>query len=91
MATAAASITIQDAEGRVVGTCSGPLADGSCPLRAAGGAVPCAGRVVQPLSSYGRAGWEMRVSPAAMECPLRTRRVWAKEPGHRWGASATTA
>ncbi len=92
MATTAAGIRIQDEEGRVVGHCDGPLHDGSCPMASAEAPrVPCAGRLVRPASSYGRAGWEMRVAPDAAGCPLRTRRVWAKQPGHRWGPTATGA
>jgi len=82
-------VTIEDADGRVVSHCTGPAPDGSCPIAGAGNAVPCAGRVVRP-AGVGRAGWEMRVSPVARECPMHTRRVWAKQTGHRWGPSATT-
>lgn len=84
-------VRIEDADGRVVAACDGPLAGGECPMASAGEAIPCAGHLVRPITSFGRAGWEMRVSPAATDCPLRTRRVWAKEPGRRWGPSATTA
>lgn len=84
-------IRIEDADGRVIAACDGPLTNGECPMAGAGEPIPCAGRLVRPTSSFGRVGWEMRVSPAAADCPLRTRRVWAKQPGHRWGPSATTA
>jgi len=84
-------VRIEDVDGRAVAACDGPLAGGQCPMVEEGEAIPCAGRLVRPATSLGRAGWEMRVSPAATDCPLRTRRVWAKEPGRRWGPSATTA
>jgi hypothetical protein len=83
-------VTIGDTEGRVVGHCSGPSPDGRCPIAGEAAAVPCAGHRVQ-TASQGRAGWEIRVSPAATECPLLTRRVWAKEPGHRWGPTTQTS
>jgi len=88
----ALDVAIQAEDGRIVRHCSGPLGDGSCPVAPpSGGRPPCAGQIVQPLSSYGRAGWELRVSPTATGCPLRAPRVWAKQPGRRWGPTATTA
>ena len=81
---------IHDEDGRVVGVCGGPLPSGDCPMVTAGYAVPCAGHVVTPVTAAGPAGWEMRVSPVATDCPMRSRRVWAKQPGHRWGPAATS-
>jgi hypothetical protein len=83
-------VRIRDEDGRVVATCPGPREDGACSM-ASTGSLPCAGRVVQPIASHGRAGWELRVSPAPRVCPLQAGRVWAKQPGRRWGPAGTTA
>lgn len=84
-----AATTILDDEGRVLGTCDGPDAEGGCPHAGADGSVPCAGHVLHTQSS-GRAGWELRVHPVVAGCPLAAPRMWAKQPGHRWGPVATT-
>ncbi len=85
-----AATTILGEDGRVLGTCAGPGSGGGCTAATAGGPAPCAGHVLRTQSS-GRAGWEMRVPPAVGSCPLLARRVWAKQPGRRWGPAGTTA
>jgi hypothetical protein len=85
-----ARTTILDEDGRVLDTCSGPDQSGRCPKTADDGTLPCAGHILHTQST-GRAGWELRVHPMAIDCPLQAPRVWAKQPGHRWGPAHTTA
>ena len=89
-------VTIQDEDGRTLARCAGPAPDGSCPSAAAGQPVRCAGHRVLPDvetgRSMGRAGWQMRVEPAATRCPLAAgARVWVKVPGRRWGPADSVA
>jgi len=84
-----ATTQVLDEEGRVLGTCNGPDALGRCSAASEDGTAPCAGHVLRTQST-GRAGWELRVPPLPAGCPLSARRVWAKQPGRRWGPVATT-
>jgi hypothetical protein len=52
---------------RLVGSCTGPSADGACPRVAVGGVIPCAGFAIVPREASDDRAYT--VSPQMTLCP----------------------